>query len=157
MLRALDLSSAASDQHSLIDEFSRLGLKREWSLYALKRNGHDGQLLAVAMVNLSDVGLNLSDLTNCITLFVLDQGQLSPESLRDALSVLVKSFDQEEVPVLIYPEAAAERLKVEVEKRYVMWSLMPHFSDGFHRHTDAILRRGTKNGGSHDKRRSASL
>ena len=109
------------------------------------------------MVNLSDVGLNLSDLTNCITLFVLDKQRLSHESLKGALSVLVKSFDQEQLPVLIYPEAAAERLKMEVEKRYVMWSLMPHFSDGFHRYTDAILRRGTQNGGSHDKRRSASL
>jgi hypothetical protein len=128
-----------------------LGLKRNRQLFALKRND---RLQAIAMVNLADIGLNLSDLTNCITLFVLDQQELTNEIIYEALSVLMKSLGQEQLPVLIYPEAAAESLKIPVEKRYVMWSLTPHFSDGFHRFTNTIFRAGKKNGGSHDKRRS---
>ena len=143
--------SQGSHISDLSQEFSKLGLKRERQLYGLKRND---RLQAVAMVNLADVGLNLSDLTNCITLFVLDQEELTNEIVYRALSVLMKRLGQEQLPVLIYPEAAAGSLKIPVEKRYVMWSLMPHFADGFHHYTNALLRAGRKTGGNHDKRRS---
>lgn len=151
MISALDLEPGDIDPGNLSEEFGKLGLKRERKLYAFKR--HD-RLQAIAMVNLADIGLNLSDLTNCITLFVLDPQNLTNEIIYDALSALIKSLGLEQLPVLIYPEGAAESLNIPVEKRYVMWTLMPHFSDGFHRFTNTIFRAGRKNGGSHDKRRS---
>jgi hypothetical protein len=154
MTSALDLEPGDIDHGNLSEEFGKLGMKRERHLYALKRND---RLEAVAMVNLSDIGLNLSDLTNCITLFVLDQQGLTSEIIHNALSILMKSFGQEQIPILIYPEAAAKSLKIPVEKRYVMWSLMPHYSDGFHRYTNSILRAGRRNGGAHEKRRSPPL
>jgi hypothetical protein len=144
MIGALNLEPGDSDQSDLTEEFGKLGLKRERRVYALKRND---LLQAVIMVNLADIGLNLSDLTNSMTLFVLNQQELTSELIYHALSVLMKSLGQEQLPVLIYPEAAAETLKIPVEKRYVMWSLMPHFSDGFHRYTNSILRAGRRNGG----------
>jgi len=151
MIGALDLEPGDVVLGDLNEEFEKLGLKRERHLFALKRND---RLQAVVMVNLADIGLNLSDLTNAITLFLLDSRDLTNEIIYDALSVLMKSLGQEQLPILIYPEAAAERLKMPIEKRYVMWSLMPYFSDGFHRYTNAILRAGRRNGGIHDKRRS---
>jgi hypothetical protein len=154
MAGALDLEPGTIEHSDLSVEFEKLGLRRERHFYALKRNDC---IHAVAMVNLADVGLNLSDLTNSITLFVLDPQELTNQIVHDALSVLMKSLGQEQLPVLIFPEAAAENLKIPVEKRYVMWCLMPHFSDGFHQYTSAILRAGRKNGGIHDKRRSPPL
>jgi hypothetical protein len=88
---------------------------------------------------------------------VLDQHDLSNETVFDALSVLMKRFGQQEIPVLIYPEAAAKSLKIPVEKRYVMWSLMPHYSDSYNRSLNAIVRADRRNGGTYDKRRSASV
>ena len=126
MIGALDLEPGDVEHSDLSEEFGKLGLKRERQLYVLKA---DDRLQAVAMVNLADIGLNLSDLTNSITLFVLDQHELTNETIYDALSVLMKRFGQQEIPVLIYPEAAAKSLEIPVEKRYVMWSLMPHYSD----------------------------
>jgi hypothetical protein len=150
MIGALDLAPGDIDISDLNEQFGKLGLKRERHVYALKRND---RLQAVAMINLADIGLNLSDLTNSITLFVLNQQELTSDIVYDALAVLTKSLGQEQLPVLIYPEAAAESLKIPIEKRYVMWSLKPHFSDGFHRYTNAILRAGRRNGGTHDNRR----
>ncbi len=144
--------SQGSQTSDLGEQFHKLGLKRERHLYALKRND---RLHAVVMVNLADIGLNLSDLTNSVTLFVLDQEELRIEVVYDALSVLMKSLGQEQLPVLIYPEAAAKSLNIPVEKRYVMWSLMPHSSsDSFYRSMNLILRAGRRNGSSDDKRRS---
>ena len=151
LISALNLTPGDSQQGELDEEFGKLGLKRERRLYALKRKD---RLLAIVMVNLADIGLNLSDLTNCITLFVLNQQDLSRTVVYDALQKLAKSLGQEEIPVLIYPEAAAENLRLPVEKRYVLWSLMPHFSDSFHRYVNVVLRAGRRNGGNHDQRRS---
>ena len=131
-----------------------MGLKRERQLYAIKA---DDRLRAVAMVNLADIGLNLSDLTNSITLFVLDQHEITNETIYDALSVLMRRCGQQEIPVLIFPETAAKSLEIPVEKRYVMWSLMPHHSDSFYRSMNAILRAGRRNGGTYDKRRPPSV
>jgi hypothetical protein len=151
MIGALDLEPGNAEPSDLGEEFAKLGLKRERQLYALKAAN---RLQAVAMINLADIGLNLSDLTNSITLFVLDQRELNKETVYDALSVLMKRLGQQEIPVLIYPEAAAKSLKIPVEKRYVMWSLMPHYSDSYNRSLNAIVRSAGRNGGAHDKRRS---
>ncbi len=150
MLGALDLEPGAIDLGDLSEDYGQLGLKRERQLHALKRND---RLYAVAMVNLADIGLNLSDLTNCITLFMLEPEGLTDEIIYNALSILMKRLRQEQMPVLVYPEAAAENLNMPVEKRYVMWSLIPDFSDGFHRYTNAILRAGRRNEGIREKRR----
>jgi hypothetical protein len=154
MIGALDLEPGDVEHSDLGKEFGKLGLRRERHLYVLKA---DDRLQAVAMVNLTDIGLNLSDLTNSITLFVLDQHELTKETIYDALSVLMKRFGQLEIPVLIYPEAAAKSLKIPVEKRYVMWSMMPHYSDSYNRSLNAIFRAVGKNGGAHDKRRSPPI
>ena len=154
MIGALYLEPGDIDHGDLGEEFGKLGLKRERKLYALRRND---RLQAIAMVNLADVGLNLSDLTNCITLFVLEEQHLSSEIIRDALFVLAKSLGLDEIPVLIYPEAAAKSLKIPFEKRYVMWCLKPYHSDSFNRSVSAIFRAGRRNGDAHDKRRSPSV
>ena len=154
MIGALDLEPGDVEHDNLGEEFGKLGLKRERQLFVLKA---DDRLQAVAMLNLADIGLNLSDLTNSITLFVLDQHEITNETIYDALSVLMRRCGQQEIPVLIFPEAAAKSLEIPVEKRYVMWSLMPYFSDGFHRYTSAVFRSGRRNGDTNDKRRSPSV
>jgi hypothetical protein len=160
MISALDLEpsdvelSQGAMPNDLSQEFRKLGLIRERQVYALKAND---RLQAIIMVNLADIGLNLSDLTNAMTLFVLDQHELTHETLYNALSVLMKRFGQQESPILVFPEAAAKSLKIPVEKRYVMWSLMPHYSDSFYGSMNAILRASRRNGGTHDRRRSPPL
>jgi hypothetical protein len=151
IIGALDLEPDDARHTELSEEFRKLGLKRERQLFALRSND---RLQAIAMVNLADIGLNLSDLTNSITLFVLDQQDLTQEAITDSLHILMKRFDQHEIPVLVYPEVAARDLKLPVEKRYVMWTLMPHYSDNYNRSLNAIVRAGKRNGGTHDKRRS---
>ena len=54
---------------TLSKEFQRLGFKRERRFYSLKKND---RLKAFIMVMISDIGLNLSNLTNCVKVFVLD-------------------------------------------------------------------------------------
>ena len=70
MLGALDLTADKFSNDHLAALYHQAGLKRERHFYSLKKNG---RLKAVVTVVLSDAGLNLSDLTNCLKVFVVDR------------------------------------------------------------------------------------
>ena len=76
MLDAIDLKPEKMNCNELSNEYHRLGLSRVRHLYSLKK---DGQLKAVLLANVSDIGLNLSDITNCVKVFVTDKVELSDE------------------------------------------------------------------------------
>ena len=65
MISALDLEPDMAESDGVQNAFRLLGFKRERYLYALRKNGH---LKAVVMVNVADIGLNLSDITQRIQL-----------------------------------------------------------------------------------------
>ncbi len=79
MLEALDLKPEKIDCMELSREYDKLGLTRLRHLYSLKNND---QLKAVFLVNQSDLGLNLSDITNCVKVFVTDSQEFSSDILQ---------------------------------------------------------------------------
>ena len=114
MLDAMELN-----EYDNIDELSmkyqQLGLKRERHVFSLKRIG---KLKAVAIINISDVGLNLADLTSNIKIIVVDSSELTKDILYLALSQLSKKFEQDEIPVLVYPVGYVEKNSIPYEKLY---------------------------------------
>ena len=70
---------------------------------------------------LSDIGLNLSDLTHCIKALVLDSQHLPPEILLAALHQVCRTTGQKDVPALIYPLSYAEKHSIPFEKTYDLW------------------------------------
>jgi hypothetical protein len=59
------------------------------------------------MVNIADLGLNLSDLTNCIKIFVLDGNRLPKDIFSSVISMVAETMLQDEIPVLLYPAVYA--------------------------------------------------
>ena len=138
MLNALGLEADMLDNEDVSNEYQRLDFKRARYLYSLKK---DGKLKAVAMVNISDVGLNLSDLTNCINVIVVEQDGFQKEIFYKALSILSSRYDQEEMPVLLYPMSYAESQGIEYEKQYTLWALNLQCFDAYLKFTSRLLRR----------------
>jgi len=129
MLHALHLAPESLESTELSEEYRRLGFTMARHCYTLKKNGG---VKAILTLNLSDVGLNLSDLTNCIHLLVLDPEQLPGDIVNLTLSILTKKYQQDELPVLVYPISYAEAVEIPFEKRYSLWVLnvqdnAPHF------------------------------
>ena len=118
MINALDLAPHKWRDETLSAEFKALGFRRERHLFSLKENGH---LKAVLIAYLSDIGLNLSDLTHCIKALVLDSQHLPPETLFAALHQVCQSTGQKDVPALIYPLSYTERYSIPFEKTYNLW------------------------------------
>lgn len=137
MTEALDLKPERLNIDSLAQEYTGLGLKRGRQLYALRENG---RLRAVVMVNIADLGLNLSDLTNCIQIFVLDGNNLPKDIFYSTISKAAETMPQDEVPVLLFPAVYADDQYIDYEKHYNLWAINLQFTDPYFKYLNRLLR-----------------
>jgi hypothetical protein len=121
---ALREEDCASDA-ALSKEYARLGFRRDRRLFALRR---EGACIAIIAANRSDLGLNLSDLTNGLQVFVLGPDVLPVRVLHRALAGLVHLYPPGTVPVLLYPRGYADAVGLAYDKVYDLTVLdLEHF------------------------------
>jgi hypothetical protein len=137
MLGALDLTPDKFDHGDLSDLYQEAGLRRDRHFFSLKKNGC---LKALATVVLSDAGLNLSDLTNCLKIFVVDAESLSAAIFKKMLSTLIDRIQRSEIAVLLYPVSYADDQAIEYEKLYNLWVCRLKNSDAYFRYLNRLLR-----------------
>ena len=137
LLDALDLRPEKIDCSELSREYEKLGLIRVRHLYSLKNND---QLKAVFLVNQSDVGLNLSDITNCVKVFVTDSQAFSAEILQTAISKIAMITGIKDFATLIYPAAFADERDIVYAKTYNLWICSLEFSDAYFRYLKRLVR-----------------
>jgi hypothetical protein len=142
MLQALDLCPELPDLDDLQDGYKEAGFQREHHIFALKR---EGRMLAVFQVLKTEVGLNLSNLSNALTVIVLDQEKLPREAFFTAVSMLASKYPSEEVPVMVYPHLYPEQLGVDVEKTYNLWVLDGQDLDPYFDFCETYFRRMRRN------------
>jgi len=113
---------------SLEEVYGRLGFLRKRMTYSLT---HEGNLTAVLMVNRSDLGINLSELLNSITILVTTPEELPWSVLSTALGRLTGFFKMERIPVLFYPSSYVEAEHIPFEKRYQLWTLNVRYGNEY--------------------------
>ena len=118
LIESQDLLPESDGDLELNQEYATHGFSRERHMFSLKSGGH---LKAVFIVNKADFGLNLSELTSAIQVFVPDHEELPHELLNLILSLLCLKFKRQRVPVLLFPREAADAYAIEVEKTYLLW------------------------------------
>lgn len=119
-------------------QFSQAGLRRHRVIYAVRSAERP---LAVIVMNRSDKGLNMSDLTNCLQVFVLDE-TLPPEELLEAIGKAACHYGEEsKVPVLLFPSTYAPENNLSVEKEYNLWVLNTStHTDQYFQHLTRLIR-----------------
>jgi len=137
MLNALELEQSSENLDELSKEYQKLGLKRERHLVSLKK---DGRLKAVVMINISDIGLNLADLTSTVQVMVVDSDDFTKEIFHLMVSELSKKIEQNEIPVLVYPVEYAENHSIPYEKLYNLWVLNMQYTDHYFRHLKGLFK-----------------
>jgi hypothetical protein len=55
------------------------------------------------------------------------------------VSELSAKFEQDDIPVLLYPVAYAENHSIPYEKRYNLWVLNMQYTDHYFRHLKGLL------------------
>jgi hypothetical protein len=119
MLKAMDLEPGACAEEEINREFRDHGFRRERHLFALK---HAHRLKAFVVASVADIGLNLSDLTNCIHAVVIDAEGLTRQVFAAAAAETCRLTGQEDVPALVYPVACAQGMELPYDKVYHLWS-----------------------------------
>ncbi len=135
MLDAFDLHALQTDHDLLAQEYERLGLKKEKRLYSLLEGD---ELKAVIIADITDIGFNMANLTSSTTVIVLDE--TTPRTtLESALALVATGYEQEEMPVLVYPQAYAEANALPVEKHYSLWILNMQYTDSYFMFCDTFF------------------
>jgi hypothetical protein len=118
LMKVLDLSRRKDEKDSLESEFKNLGFTRKWRAFSLS---HKDRLCAVLLVNQSDIAINLSELLNGITVFIVKKDYLTWEILTDAVSKLATIYNLDKIPLLIYPPDFVPFRKIPNAKKYQLW------------------------------------
>jgi len=137
MLSALDLKPNQNNLKEISQQFKKIGLKRNRHLYSLKK---DGSLKAIIIINTSDLGLNLSDLTNSTTAYILDSENLPYVVLKESISILIRRLSMKDSPILIYPKEYLEYQEIPYERTYNLWVLNMNNTDHYFRYLTRLLR-----------------
>jgi hypothetical protein len=103
-------------------------------------------------LTLSDLGLNLSNLTNCVHVMVLDGERLRPATLFSGLRNLLRNYGAEDIPILAYPADFLDGHAVPYEKKYLLWVLDMDRADAYFSSLRNTFRRNCRDGndGHHD-------
>jgi hypothetical protein len=120
MAAALNLEPGCDNDEDLAKEYESLGLKKERHLFSLRIKN---SLKAIVIVNVSDIGLNMSEINNSIKIFVVDPEGINKEILYFFLSMMCVKLCIESVPVLVYPQSFAKDCGIPFEKTYNLWIL----------------------------------
>jgi len=119
MLKAFDLESNTWQDNALEREYDNLGFKRKRHFFAVV---HHDRLKALLIASVSDLGLNLSDLTHCVQVIILDQEGFAPDIFITSVQLAACSVGMEDVVALVYPEPYPRENSLPVEKTYHLWT-----------------------------------
>lgn len=138
LIDAFDLEPHRAESREICSTYQTLGFQREKQLFSIKK---DGFLKGVAIVNLSDAGLNMSELTSCIKVIVMDADDFPKDTLNLFLLLISTKVARQEIPVLLYPVSYAQRQEIAYEKLYSLWILSMKHLDPYLRFCDTLFRR----------------
>ncbi len=137
LLEALGLGQEKLSARSLEETYSREGFYRRVETYSLTCNN---ELYAVLIVNQSNVGLNLSEVLNCIKILVTNPEGLPWNILSSAIGQLIGGYNMERIPVLIYPLDYVKANRVPYEKVYHVWILDVRHGDEYMKYMNEKFR-----------------
>lgn len=136
MMDAFDLLPGTAEGDELAREYRQLGFRKEKHLYSLRRRG---SLKAFFLVNCTDAGFNMAELTNCVTLIVVDE-EVPPNLLQSCLDRASRHYDGWDMPVLTYPLSYLEKSSIPYEKVYLLWVLDMRYSDEYFHYCEGLFR-----------------
>lgn len=137
MLQTLHLSPERFDCSGVVETYHRIGLKRERHLLALR---YRDKLSAIIMANVTDLGLNMSELTNSISILVINGRYLTQDIIQAIVDELSHHYESSEIPILLYPLQTAEQIGIDMEKNYTLWAYDTRNLDPYFRFLKRLLK-----------------
>ena len=138
MLDCLDLTPQMYAARELIEEYHQHGFSKDRLLLSLR--WHD-RILGCIVVHRTDIGLNLSDLSNCVKVLLIDAHHLNRRILENTLRLVFQQYAlNADMPILLYPAEFADQSNIPVEKTYSLWILNTRYSDQYFGFLDRMFK-----------------
>jgi hypothetical protein len=136
MMKAFNLANDDCDIRTLSEEYHSIGFQRERRLLTLR---HQGRPIAIFVANRADFGLNMSNFTNCIQVFVVHIDKSSANVIYRALTKIMRWYQDTSIPIMMYPDTAAAAFSLASEKQYTTWVLNLDYTDRYFDYISRLL------------------
>jgi len=141
-LAATDMLPSSLQTGTLSAEYEKMGFKREIHRMSVRKNG---ELKAVTAVNITDLGLNLSELSNAVHIYIVDGTGFAKKDLRLMMSLLAVKFNLEQYPAMVYPAEFLDKVGMAADKTYTLMTVNLAHWDDYMRYTTEFLKRAKLN------------
>jgi hypothetical protein len=138
LLDAFDLVPEAVHSNTLDEEYRKAGFQREIHRLAVKK---DGEIIAIILVNRTDIGLNFSELTNATKLFVLDNVRFKKADFNVVMMLIAMKFNIDGFPLLVYPKEYVEIANIPSDKVYCCNIMSLRYWDDYMRYMRDFMKR----------------
>ncbi len=138
LLDAFDLTPHSMGSKTISEDYSRSGFKREIHHLSVRKHG---ELKAILAINRTDVGLNFSDLTNAIQIYVMDGSGFTPKDFKFIFSLVAAKYETNQFPVMVYPAEFMTEKNIPFEKTYRCNVISSHHWDGYMRYLRNFLKK----------------
>ena len=128
MMGALNIEPDQSADASLSREYEEVGFSRNRIFMSFRKAG---KLKAVIVLNISDIGINMSDFTNCIQVFVVDRDEFTENDLFGIIHLMSVKFRNDPVTVLVHPFSFVAENSIPHEKRYDFFAIATDYADDY--------------------------
>ncbi|HSW64366.1 MAG TPA: hypothetical protein VLH56_13820 [Dissulfurispiraceae bacterium] len=137
MLRALDLTVDTFQANALSNAYANCGFSRTRHVFSLIIRG---RLHAIMSLTSTDIGMNLSNVTDCIKVFAIEHDELDTLLLSAALAQITHLVNHDEITVMTFPVEFVIKKRLPMEKIYNIWVLcLAEGAQAFLKHIDEIL------------------
>jgi len=116
----LDLIPEELGDQTLSETYKNCGLTRTRELYVLRYHGNPKVLVDVQS---SDFGLNLSEITNAITVYLIDPSPNYFDVIRFAILKFALQQNKMSDPVMVFPNSYLDNCGFHSDKEYTLWCL----------------------------------
>ncbi len=118
--KGLDLTSELLEDDLIQNLYKECGLTRRRILYSLREKG---RLRLIIDVQNSDIGLNLSEITNAMSCYFLSPEPFPSPILRSVIFKLANHYKKWDHPVTVFPYNENILSDIEADKTYTLWTL----------------------------------
>jgi len=116
----LDMTAEEFGNQTLTETYQACGLTRKRELHVLRCQGNPKALIDVQS---SDIGLNLSEITNAITVYLIDPSPDYFEMVSFAVHEFASQRNKMSDPVMVFPNSFLSDCNFHVDKEYTLWCL----------------------------------
>lgn len=117
---AQDLVPDGFDNHDLTRLYENNGLVRQRLLLTLT---YEHSAKALIDVQTTDFGLNLSEITNAITVYMIEPNPDYGPAVCSAICQLALEYNKMSMPVMMFPGHYLSDCKVSADKEYMAWTM----------------------------------